>query len=66
MKTKFRNIVTRNLAAEKWSFVVAIACTLIVSVADLLRPWPLKLIVDNILLGKPFVFNKDNIDQFNF
>ena len=21
---------------------------------------------DNILLGKPFVFNKDNIDQFNF
>ncbi|HYV11412.1 MAG TPA: ABC transporter ATP-binding protein [Pyrinomonadaceae bacterium] len=52
MKTKFRNIVTRNLAAEKWNFVVAIACTLIVSVADLLRPWPLKLIVDNILLGK--------------
>jgi hypothetical protein len=21
---------------------------------------------DNILLGKPFIFNKDNIDQFNF
>jgi ABC-type sugar transport system substrate-binding protein len=21
---------------------------------------------DNILLGKPFAFNKDNIDQFNF
>jgi rhamnose transport system substrate-binding protein len=21
---------------------------------------------DNILLGKPFVFNKDNIDQFDF
>lgn len=52
MKTKFRNIITRNLAAEKWNFVVAIACTLVVSVADLLRPWPLKLIVDNILLGK--------------
>ena len=52
MKTKFRNIITRNLAAEKWNFVVAIACTLIVSAADLLRPWPLKLIVDNILLGK--------------
>jgi ATP-binding cassette, subfamily B, bacterial len=52
VKTKFRNIITRNLAAEKWNFVVAIACTLVVSVADLLRPWPLKLIVDNILLGK--------------
>jgi rhamnose transport system permease protein len=21
---------------------------------------------DNILLGKPFIFNKDNIDQFDF
>jgi rhamnose transport system permease protein len=21
---------------------------------------------DNIMLGKPFVFNKDNIDQFDF
>ena len=21
---------------------------------------------DNIVLGKPFIFNKDNIDQFNF
>src|ERR1043165_5290146 len=21
---------------------------------------------DNLLLGKPFIFNKDNIDQFNF
>ena len=52
MKTKFRTIVTRNLGAEKWSFVVATACTLIVAVADLLRPWPLKLIVDNILLAK--------------
>jgi len=21
---------------------------------------------DNVLLGKPFVFNKENIEQFNF
>ena len=21
---------------------------------------------DNLLLGKPFIFNRDNIDQFNF
>jgi ABC-type sugar transport system substrate-binding protein len=26
----------------------------------------MKLQGDNILLGKPFIFNKDNIDQFNF
>ena len=52
MKTRFRNIITRNLTAEKWNFVLAIACTLIIAGADLLRPWPLKLIIDNILLGK--------------
>ena len=52
MKSKFRNIVTRNVSAEKWNFVLAIAGTLVVAVADLLRPWPLKLIVDHILLGK--------------
>lgn len=64
MKTKFRNIVTRNLAAEKWNFVGAIACTLIVSTADLLRPWPLKLIVDNILLGKPLPHSLHSFESF--
>lgn len=52
VKTKFRSLITRNLSAEKWNFVVALACTLIVAIADLLRPWPLKLIIDNVLLGK--------------
>ena len=52
MKTKFRNIITRNFNAEKWNFALALVCTLVVAVADLLRPWPLKLIIDNILLGK--------------
>ena len=64
MKTKFRNIVTRNLTAEKWNFVVAIACTLIVAVADLLRPWPLKLIVDNILLAKPLPLSLRSFEVF--
>jgi ATP-binding cassette, subfamily B, bacterial len=64
VKTKFRNIITRNLAAEKWNFVVAIACTLIVSVADLLRPWPLKLIVDNILLGKTLPHSLRSFEHF--
>jgi ATP-binding cassette, subfamily B, bacterial len=64
VKTKFRNIITRNLAAEKWNFVVAIACTLIVSVADLLRPWPLKLMVDNILLGKTLPPSLRSLENF--
>lgn len=53
MRTKFQTIVARNLSAEKYNFVLAILCTVIVAVADLLRPWPLKLIIDNILLSKP-------------
>jgi ABC-type multidrug transport system fused ATPase/permease subunit len=52
VRTKFHNIVSRNLSAEKWNFVLAMLCTLIVALSDLLRPWPLKLIIDNVLLGK--------------
>ncbi|HEY2962022.1 MAG TPA: ABC transporter transmembrane domain-containing protein, partial [Pyrinomonadaceae bacterium] len=52
MQTRFHNIIRRELNAEKWNFLLAIVCTLTVAVADLLRPWPLKLIIDNILLGK--------------
>jgi len=26
----------------------------------------MKIQSDNIVLGQPFIFNKDNIDQFNF
>jgi ABC-type multidrug transport system fused ATPase/permease subunit len=53
VRTKLQNLLTRNLTAEKWNFGLALFCTLIVAIADLLRPWPLKLIIDNILLGKP-------------
>ena len=53
MKTKFQKLVAHNLNTEKWNFALALVCTLVVAVTDLLRPWPLKLIIDNILLGKP-------------
>ena len=52
MRTRFHSLVNRNLGTEKWNFALATLCTLIVAVADLLRPWPLKLIIDNVLLGK--------------
>jgi ABC-type multidrug transport system fused ATPase/permease subunit len=32
---------------------VAVASTLVVALADLARPWPLKVIFDQVLLGKP-------------
>jgi ABC-type multidrug transport system fused ATPase/permease subunit len=52
VRTRFHSLVNRNLGTEKWNFALATLCTLIVAVADLLRPWPLKLIIDNVLLGK--------------
>src|SRR5690349_462764 len=64
VKTRFRNIITRNLTAEKWNFVLAIVCTLIIAGADLLRPWPLKLIVDNILLAKPLPPSLRSFESF--
>lgn len=64
MRTKFRNIINRHLTAEKWNFVLAIICTLIVAVADLLRPWPLKLIIDNVLLGKSLPHSLRTLETF--
>ncbi len=53
MKSKFQKLVARNLNTEKYNFALALVCTLIVAITDLFRPWPLKLIIDNVLLGKP-------------
>jgi ATP-binding cassette, subfamily B, bacterial len=51
--TKFRQIVTAHLASEKWNFAFAVFCTLSLAAADLLKPWTLKIIIDNVLLSKP-------------
>jgi len=64
VRTKLHNIVHRNLSSEKWNFVLAVFCTLIVAVADLLRPWPLKLIIDNVLLGKSLPPSLRSLETF--
>lgn len=64
MKTKLQNLLTQNLTAEKWNFGLAFLCTVIVALADLLRPWPLKLIIDNILLGKPLPSSLRSFETF--
>lgn len=64
MRTKLQNLLTHNLTAEKWNFGLAFLCTLIVAIADLLRPWPLKLIIDNILLGKPLPSSLRSFETF--
>lgn len=64
MRTKFHSLVNRNLGAEKWNFGLAMLCTLIVAFADLLRPWPLKLIIDNVLLGKSLPPSLRSLDTY--
>lgn len=50
---KFRRIVIEHIGAQKWNFAFAIFCTLCLAGVDLLKPWTIKVIVDNILLSKP-------------
>lgn len=52
-QNKFRQIVIAHLLDRKWNFAVAVFCTLTLSAVELLRPWTLKIIVDNILLSHP-------------
>jgi ATP-binding cassette, subfamily B, bacterial len=52
-QTRFRRIVVGYLWGAKGSLVFAALCTLGLTVAELLRPWPLKIIFDNILLDRP-------------
>jgi len=50
---RLRQIVVRQLSGSKGALVWAGFCTLGLTVTELARPWPLKVIFDNILLGKP-------------
>jgi len=50
---RLAQIVRRQLAGSKGSLAWAGSCTLGLTLTELARPWPLKVIFDNILLGKP-------------
>jgi ATP-binding cassette subfamily B protein len=52
-RRRFRQVVFGYLRGAKMSLVLAVLGTLGVTATDLLRPWPLKLIFDYVLLGKP-------------
>jgi ATP-binding cassette, subfamily B, bacterial len=47
-----RNIFQR-LRPYRWSFAVAVAQVFVMSALELLKPWPLKLIVDHVFTGLP-------------
>jgi ATP-binding cassette subfamily B protein len=52
-RRRFRQVVFGYLRGAKMSLALAALGTLGVTATDLLRPWPLKLIFDYVLLGKP-------------
>src|SRR5215831_1283538 len=53
LKGRFYRVVREHLAEVKGRLSIAAVCTLLLAFADLLRPWPLKLIFDYILFKKP-------------
>jgi len=53
MRGRFNRVVREHLVEVKGRLSVAAVCTLLLAFADLLRPWPLKLIFDYILFNKP-------------
>lgn len=50
--SRFRGIVAGYLRGAKWSLTLAAVCMLGLTLAELARPWPLKIIIDNVLLEK--------------
>jgi len=50
---RFRLLVARHLREARWRLAGAAVCTLGVAVTDLMRPWPIKVIFDHVLLDKP-------------
>src|SRR5437867_1733921 len=52
-RVRFYRVVREHLVEVKGRLSVAAVCTLLLAFADLLRPWPLKLIFDYVLFKKP-------------
>jgi ATP-binding cassette subfamily B protein/subfamily B ATP-binding cassette protein MsbA len=45
--------ILQRLRPYRWSFAVAVAQVFVMSGLELLKPWPLKLIVDHVFTGLP-------------
>ena len=51
--SRLRAIVTENLRSQRGSLALAALALLGVIVMDLIAPWPLKIILDHVLLDRP-------------
>src|SRR5207249_1342901 len=45
--------VLRRLAPYRWLFVSAVVQVLLIGALELAKPWPLKVVVDNVLAHRP-------------
>src|SRR4051812_19511976 len=52
-QSRFKQVLISHLSEMKGSLSIAALSTVGLSLTELLRPWPLKIIFDNILLNKP-------------
>jgi ATP-binding cassette, subfamily B, bacterial len=53
MRSPLRRVIWRELHASRRAMLVAILSTLGVALTELARPWPLKIVFDQVLLGRP-------------
>ena len=51
--SRFRQLFLGNLREVKGRLLFAGLCTLGATAAELLKPWPLKIILDHVILDKP-------------
>jgi len=51
--SRFRHIISSGLLARRWSVGLALLALLGVTAMELASPWPLKVLIDYVLLAKP-------------
>src|ERR1051325_3765722 len=64
-RPRFRQIFWAHLKQVKGRLLLAFACTVGIALMDLLKPWPLKLILDHGILDKPLPYYLAFLDQFS-
>src|SRR5438552_12330894 len=52
-RTRLHQMFLAHLGLVKWRLALAALCTVGVTATDLLKPWPLKMILDHAILDKP-------------
>src|SRR5437879_12654351 len=52
-RTRFRQIFLTHLRRVKGRLAIAAVCTLGATATELLKPWPLKVILDHVILDRP-------------